>query len=99
RGGDLFVPPDSTRVPGRRANWLAVPAAVVLVSLLLQTNVIPTSLGKVSWSAFDAKLWPETLVPQLQAQGRARIFNELNLGGFVIFHAPQLAVFIDDRCE
>ena len=27
------------------------------------------------------------------------IFNDLNLGGFLIYHSPRLRVFIDDRCS
>ena len=28
-----------------------------------------------------------------------RIFNDLNFGGFLIYHAPRLRVFVDDRCS
>ena len=27
------------------------------------------------------------------------IFNDLNFGGFLIYHAPRLRVFVDDRCS
>jgi len=28
-----------------------------------------------------------------------RIFNDANLGGFLIYHTPTLKIFMDDRCE
>ena len=27
------------------------------------------------------------------------IFNDANLGGYLIYHAPRLKIFMDDRCE
>ena len=27
------------------------------------------------------------------------IFNDANLGGYLIYHAPSLKIFMDDRCE
>jgi hypothetical protein len=44
-----------------------------------------------------------TLVPKLEVMGkqqpRAGIFNPMLLGGFLIYYAPDLRVFVDDRCE
>jgi hypothetical protein len=28
-----------------------------------------------------------------------RIFNDANLGGYLIYHTPTLKIFMDDRCE
>ena len=28
-----------------------------------------------------------------------RIFNDANLGGYLIYHAPKAKIFMDDRCE
>jgi hypothetical protein len=44
------------------------------------------------------------LLPELQDYAKshkegARIFNDYLMGGFLIFYAPRLRVFIDDRCE
>jgi hypothetical protein len=43
------------------------------------------------------------LLPELEEVNRSvadgtPIFNDLNLGGFLIYHAPHLRVFVDDRC-
>ena len=31
--------------------------------------------------------------------GGSPIFNDLNFGGFLIYHQPRLRVFVDDRCS
>jgi hypothetical protein len=28
-----------------------------------------------------------------------RLFNDANLGGYLIYHAPNVKIFMDDRCE
>ena len=28
-----------------------------------------------------------------------RLFNDANLGGYLIYHAPRTKIFMDDRCE
>jgi hypothetical protein len=28
-----------------------------------------------------------------------RLFNDANLGGYLIYHAPAVKIFMDDRCE
>jgi hypothetical protein len=77
---------------------LAVPLQVAGVKAPL--------LGR-GWVKFDEPLWPTALLPELKklgdkgqtaTDGRPRIFNDLQFGGFVIHHAPRLRVFIDDRC-
>ena len=56
------------------------------------------------WAQFDPARWPVELLPALDEIGRShadgtRIFNDLNFGGFLIYHAPRLRVFVDDRCS
>ena len=59
------------------------------------------------WVRFDRTKWPTGLLPELESlealaarrPGGVRLFNGLNLGGFVEFHTPGLRTFIDDRCE
>jgi len=55
------------------------------------------------WVQLNPARWPVELLPDLQEINDAApegtpIFNDLDLGGFVIYHAPRLRVFIDDRC-
>ena len=50
------------------------------------------------------RYWPTELLPQLrlvesERPKGSRIFNEYELGGFLIYFTPGLKVFIDDRCE
>ncbi len=100
QGGDLFVPPE--KFPPRRLGfgWLAIPLAFLTSCIMLRADVIPSPLGKAAWTALDGRIWPLSLVEHLRAEpAGTKLFNELNLGGFVIFYAPQLKVFIDDRCE
>src|SRR5205823_5645445 len=101
RGSDLFVAPspkDTARVP--RLGAMLIPFAVVAVALVCQMRgtVIPV-LGR-GWAQLDATVWPVGLVePLRQIPPGTRVFNELNFGGFLICYAPQLPIFIDDRCE
>jgi hypothetical protein len=97
-GGDLFVRPEA--LPARSRAGLLVPVVFVAACLLLRANIIPSAWGTNSWTALDEEIWPISLTKHLEKEPKdGRIFNELNLGGFVIFYAPQLRVFIDDRCE
>ena len=85
----------------RRACLL--PAVVVLAVLAIQAVGVQVPVIGRGWARFDADHWPTDLLPKLDAIDRAegdggRIFNDLNFGGFLIYHAPRLRVFVDDRC-
>ena len=59
-------------------------------------------LGR-GWARLDATVWPVELLPELKQVEQDNpagtpIFNELDFGGFLIYHTPGLKVFIDDRC-
>jgi hypothetical protein len=66
---------------------------------------VAAPLFGAGWARLDPAVWPVELVAdlkRLEAQPAAadrRIFNSLELGGFLTFHAPRLSTFIDDRCE
>jgi len=52
----------------------------------------------------DSAYWPIDLVPQLRSIGDNKsvgtpILNDMLFGGFLVYYAPNLRVFIDDRCE
>jgi hypothetical protein len=81
-----------------------LPLIVVLTALMLQAAGIGVPLIGRGWARFDPAHWPVGLLPQLQAIDRSggagpRIFNDLNFGGFLIYNAPRLPIFIDDRCS
>ena len=56
------------------------------------------------WARLDPVLIPTDLNDEVRAYAASvppgtRIFNDANLGGYLIYHAPSLKIFMDDRCE
>lgn len=102
RGSDLFVLPQSPTAPRRAAliAWL-LPVALVLAAIItqMQGRDVPV-IGK-GWVALDPELWPGgNVVKTLRTYpSGTRIFNEMNLGGFLMYFTPDLRIFVDDRCE
>ncbi len=96
--------PDRENEP-RRFDWpvAALPLVLVVAAMLLQSAGISAPLLGRGWAKHDEAVWPVELLPQLEqinltAPENTRIFNDMSFGGFVIYHAPRLKVFIDDRC-
>ncbi|MBA4063588.1 MAG: hypothetical protein C0501_07710 [Isosphaera sp.] len=86
--------------PGVR--WAAVPAAAVLLALGLQATRVPVPVVGHGWARLDPDFVPTDLTPYVATfvdRPGARVFNDANLGGYLIYHAPRLKVFMDDRCE
>ena len=83
---------------------LATCVTALLLSVALQQAGNSTPVVGAGWARLDKRHWPVELLPELKAiephtAAEARLFNTLDFGGFVTFHAPQLRTFIDDRCE
>jgi hypothetical protein len=110
QGHEMFLPPRTeSSTPGRR-RWLAamrpalLPAILVLTAVCLQAAGVRAPVVGRGWARLDATLWPVDLLPELRrinqesAEGTP-IFNDLSFGGFLIYYAPRLRVFIDDRCD
>ena len=81
-----------------------LPMMAVASALVIQMAGIGVPVIGRGWARFDRTYWPVELLPQLESLDRSSpegtpIFNDLNLGGFLIYHAPRLRVFIDDRCS
>ncbi|MBN2476661.1 MAG: hypothetical protein JXB62_18770 [Pirellulales bacterium] len=103
---EMFLPPvESSPASGRAGNWLPaiLPAALVIAAMVLQAAGVPAPLVGRGWARLDAARWPVPLVPKLQELNRTApagtpIFNDLDFGGLLIYYAPRLRVFIDDRC-
>jgi hypothetical protein len=92
---------NSPRPAGFYATYL-LPLAVVVCAFGLQAVGRPLPfIGKDVVK--HIKLWPTSLVPQLQQyqdeHPEAAIFNDMAYGGLLIYYAPRLPIFIDDRCE
>ena len=82
---------------------LFLPAIVVAAAMLLQVGGVRLPVIGRGWARFDPARWPVELLPALDkingsSPEGTRIFNDLNFGGFLIYHAPRLRVFVDDRC-
>jgi hypothetical protein len=97
-------------VPAQLGNALApvrtllLPIGLVCTALLIQFCKIPAPVFGAGWARFDPAVWPMELLPKLYAINdktptrEGRIFNDMKFGGFLIYHAPRLKIFVDDRC-
>jgi hypothetical protein len=102
RNSDLFIPRKMTAAGARHPvlGPSLLPLALVLAALALQVRAVPLPVLGRGWAQFDVAIWPVELAgPLRQLPAGTRVFNELNFGGFLIYHAPQTRIFIDDRCE
>jgi len=82
----------------------AVPLGAVSLSLALEAARIPVPVIGSGWARLDPKMAPVELIEPLQEYAKTKpvgfpIFNDANLGGFLIYFTPSLAIFMDDRCE
>jgi hypothetical protein len=88
---------------GRLLNSLLLPVVVVAAAAMLQLAGIRVLVVGRDWARFDSARCPIELLPTLDKINDSsvegtHIFNDLNFGGFLIYHAPPLRVFVDDRC-
>ena len=106
RGWDIFrIKPAMAQHRQLSLKQLAIPI-LALGSLLIFAGVnrSTSTMPGQSLVRLDQTHWPVDLLPELQAYANShkegtRIFNDFLMGGFLIFYAPRLKVFIDDRCE
>ena len=89
-----------------RFGWRSavLPILVVSAAAMLQIGGVKLPVVGRGWARFDPACWPVALLPQLDEINRSAaegtpIFNDLNFGGFLIYHEPRLRVFVDDRCS
>jgi hypothetical protein len=83
---------------------LAVPSALVAASMVLILMSVPVPLLGQGWVKLDNKHWPADLLQEIRKYEARNpegspILNDMKFGGFLMYHAPRLRVFIDDRCE
>lgn len=88
----------------RSWRWLAIPAACLVIVLGLQFQGVSAPVVGRNWAGLNPESQPLELIEPLKdyasrVPAGTPIFNDANLGGFVIYHAPQLKIFMDDRFE
>jgi hypothetical protein len=92
--------------PAGKAGWVPALVAALLVvgAAVLQVSGVEVPVLGAGWARPGPGQCPAELLPQLRAYERsraegARVFNDMQFGGFLIYFTPGLRVFIDDRCE
>jgi hypothetical protein len=99
---------DDANEVARRARpvWAAllVPALLVCVSFKLQAHQVGVPVIGGGWARLDPDFIPSDMTKEVAEYARSvppgtPIFNDANLGGYLIYHAPNLKIFMDDRCE
>lgn len=104
RYGDTFVIERAMTPASIGWRGFGVVAAAVLAAVGLQTAHIPIPIIGYGWAGFDPKMVPVELIEPMRQYARTKpvgfpVFNDVNLGGFLIYFTPSLKVFMDDRCE
>jgi hypothetical protein len=84
--------------------WVALPALAVVIALSLQLTRTPVPVVGHGWARLDPRFVPVDLNDAVMQYAASvppgtRIFNDANFGGYLIYHAPTLKIFMDDRCE
>ncbi len=97
----------------RRWAWTAA-LIVVALSALLKTAGADVPVIGANWANASDRHWPVAAVEAARRAARSiqrdagsalggrepvRVFNDLGFGGYLIYFAPELPVYIDDRCE
>jgi hypothetical protein len=80
--------------------WAAVAVAFALIVFAVQLTGVAAPVVGRGWAKLSPHYIPVELADDLRtATAGHRLFNDANLGGFVIYHAPGVPVFMDDRFE
>lgn len=99
---------DNSAESARRAHplWgaLAVPALLVGLAFVLDARKVEMPVVGSHWARLDPDFIPSDMTREVMEYAASvppgtPIFNDANLGGYLIYHAPNLKVFMDDRCE
>ncbi len=105
RSGDSLT--RNPNVPLEPLSWrcAVIPVVMVGLALFFQLNRIAVPLIGSGWARLDSpNTMPIDLIEPLQEYAQSAptgtpIYNDLNFGGFVIYFAPTLKIFADDRFE
>jgi hypothetical protein len=100
RGGDLFSAARGEAARRWGVPGLVLPAALVLGALALKTSGAAVPIVGAGWARFDGLICPREQAELLKAYPDGTpVFNELDFGGCLIYFAPNVRVFADDRAE
>ena len=82
----------------------AIPALAVAFCFVLQVSRVEVPVVGSGWAQLDPDFVPSDMTREVTAYAASvppgtPIFNDANLGGFLIYHTPNLKIFMDDRCE
>lgn len=102
--GQSLVSEPCRPLPAANPRALLVPTLVLATTLAIQILNIPFPLIGRGWARLDPRMTPIDLNPVMQSYAQSvppgtPIFNDANLGGYLIYFTPQLKIFMDDRCE
>jgi hypothetical protein len=83
---------------------LAVPALAVALALVLEVKRVEVPVIGSGWARLDSDFIPSDMTREVTDYAAhvppgTPIFNDANLGGYLIYHTPNLKIFMDDRCE
>lgn len=84
-----------------RSGW-TWPALAILAALGLQGAGVGAPVVGRGWARPPKGYWPTQTVEVLASRARSgnpRLFNDMLFGGYLIYHAPEVLVYLDDRCE
>lgn len=99
-GDSLAREPESNP---RGWGWVIPSAAAVLACLGLQLGGVDAPVVGRGWAKLDGQRVPTELADSLRelvaTHPDGRLFNDANLGGFVLYVTPRQKVFMDDRFE
>ncbi len=106
RHGDSLVADPESDAAGSPFGWatFVVPIAAVLLVFGLQVGGVTAPVVGRGWAGLNPEFTPVDLNDAVASYAASvppgtPIFNDANLGGYLIFYAPSLKIFMDDRCE
>jgi hypothetical protein len=92
------------RLPGqfRGLRWVEIPGVFVGTVMLLQSMHVMWPVVGRGWARLDARHHPVELAEffaELPVSSVPQVFNDANMGGYVLYQNPQIKLFMDDRFE
>ena len=101
-GDSLIVEADT--IPRWRWTHAIIPLLAIVIALSLQLTKTQLPVIGHGWACLDSDMIPTALTEKLQTYAKeqgnnAKIYNDLNHGGYLIYHSPELKIYMDDRFE
>ena len=101
-GDSLIV--DPATIPRLRWTHAIVPLLVIVTALSLELTKTSVPVIGHGWARLNSSTIPIAFNDTLQHYANehgpdARIYNDLNYGGYLIYHVPSMKIYMDDRFE